>query len=98
MLVERADVRKLWTWSSNDSFQADLDSVSEAKRPLRKRIDDDAIRRVAKEVYGDGSNPNIRDAEPLIRKELPGAKRDAIRQVLKEEEFASLRRQPGNQP
>jgi hypothetical protein len=86
LLVGRSDVEELWPFSNY--------------REPRRKVNDDDIRSAAKDIYAKGKNdpPNLRDAEPLIRGRLPGAKRDDIRRILGEAEFADVRRKPGNQP
>jgi hypothetical protein len=87
LLVERSDVEGLWPLSSYP-------------REPRWMVNDDDIRRAARDIYAEGKNgrPNVPDAEQLIRRRIPGAKRDDIRRILGESEFADVRRKPGNQP
>ena len=50
------------------------------------------ITEVARQIYANpGRGPNLAEAEQAIRRLLPGATREPIRQVLDEAEFSSLR-------
>jgi len=55
---------------------------------------------VVMEIYSNASAnpPNAVEAEEFVREKLPGATRKFIRQILKDPEFAKVRRRPGNQP
>jgi hypothetical protein len=87
LLVERSNVEELWP-------------LSNYPREPRRKINDDDIRSAARCIYAEGKNdpPNVPNAEQLIRQRLSSAKRDDIRRILGESEFADARRKPGNQP
>jgi hypothetical protein len=93
LFVLRAGVMDLWPES---------DQVGAAEP--RRYASAQSIREIAAAVYArDRDNPpNITVAEQLVRSRLAEmnrrASRDAIRNILKEPEFASKRRQSGNQP
>ena len=102
LLVERSAVQELWPLSNyrrKDSSQTDSGSVSQPEKLPRRKIDDEQIRNTARDIYLENKSnpPNMPDAERLIRQKLPGAKRDDIRRVLSEAEFADVRRKAGNQ-
>jgi len=99
LLIERSAVQKLWPFEDHEILCQNRGGGKD--RPLKRpSYTDDEIRAAVEEVYkAAGKNPpNINVAEPLVREKLPGAGRKAIRQILKEEEFVTLRRKPGNQP
>ena len=103
LLVERSAVQELWPLSSHrreDSSQTASGSNTQPQKLPRRSVDDDEICSAARVIYRERENdpPNIPEAEPLIRQKLPGAKRNNIRLILSEDEFADVRRKPGNQP
>lgn len=59
----------------------------------------EAVREAARAVYRDHNQPNMRNAEKLIREVLRASGRrpgkDALRDVLREDQFAKQRRDPG---
>jgi hypothetical protein len=59
-----------------------------------------AIRQAARQLYESaaGPPPNVTLAEQLLRSKLPGARRQLVRPVLAEPEFADQRRKAGKQP
>jgi hypothetical protein len=97
LLLLRSRVLELWQMPSDtapDSEQAEPPKLSRRKR------EDAEIQQAAREVYRGAPEdpPNMDEAGREICQRLPGADRDAVRKVLKEEEFAKLRRPSGNQP
>jgi hypothetical protein len=103
LLIERRAMQRLWPLEDKDVHCRKLDSGGGEDEPLRRRrrsYTDDEIRNAAKQVYrgAPGHPPNMNDAGREICKMLVGAPRGAVRKVLKEDEFANLRRPSGNQP
>ena len=103
LLVERSAVRELWPLLHNwhkDPSQTHWRSTIQPEKLPRRSVDDDEIRSAARDVYRERENdrPNMPKAERLIRQKLRGGKRDDIRRILSEVEFAGIRRKPGNQP
>jgi len=90
LLLRKEPVLRLWpNTEGNGSSAENTKSVSHASK--------DAIRIEAKKIYQNyDPKPNIADAEKLIREALPTARRQSIRSVLSEPQFASLRRPAGN--
>jgi hypothetical protein len=102
LLVERSAVRELWPLSNHrpkDSHQANSRPAHQP-RQQRRPASKSQIRQVLKEIYADPTNdrPNEEDAWKLLQTMLPNAKRSMVREVLREDEFASQRRPRGNQP
>lgn len=58
------------------------------------------IRAELKTIYADPVNdrPNMEEAWKLLHAKLPNARKKATRPILREAQFASQRRKPGNQP
>ena len=58
------------------------------------------IRAELKKIYADPVNdrPNMEKAWKLLRSKLPNARKEMTRQILREAQFATQRRDPGNQP
>ena len=90
LLLLRTRVMELWP----------LSSTTQPGKLRRRKFNDDEILSAARDVYGKKENdrPNTPDAERLVRQKLGGGKRDNIRRILREPEFADIRRKPGNQP
>lgn len=89
LLLLQSRVQELWPKKTPGNL-----SDAPAKKPVPSQ---DMIRTEARNVYRNfDPKPNIADAEVLIRKALPSAKRDLIRRVLNESEFESQRRPAGN--
>lgn len=97
LFLLRSRVFELWPPSNHE--RKDRGSTTEPEKPLRRSVDDDQIRTAARDIYRErkGDPPNKPTAEQLIRQRLGGGKRDDIRRILDEEEFANLRREAGNQ-
>jgi hypothetical protein len=55
------------------------------------------IRQALRQIYDEaGDNPpNVNGAWQLIKARLPNARRNLVREVLREDEFARRRRKPG---
>jgi hypothetical protein len=103
LLVERSAVQRLWPLSSNPtkgSAPTGSTSTTQPKKSPRRKVDDDQILSAARDIYRKRENdpPNMDESERLIRQRLGGGKREDIRKILKQEEFAHLRRASGNQP
>ena len=102
LLVERSAAQKLWPLSNHrrkDSRQANSRPAHQT-RQQRRPASKSQIRQVLNEIYADPTNdrPNEEVAWKLLQPMLPNAKRGMVREVLKEDEFASQRRLRGNQP
>jgi hypothetical protein len=103
LLVERSAVQRLWPLSSNPIkglAPTGSTSTTQPKRSPRQKVYDHQILSEARAIYREKENdpPNMDEAERLIRLSLGGGKRDDIRKILRQEEFAHLRRKSGNQP
>jgi len=96
LLVDRSAVKQLWPLTAEYSSQTTPSSTDSPQKPPRKAVTPDEIMNAAEDVYREHDRPNIPKAELLIRKKLPGAKRDDIRKILELPQF--VRRDPGNQP
>jgi hypothetical protein len=100
--VERSAVQKLWGlpgYQRKDLGQ----TVSKltGREDQRQRPPSEAkIREELRKIYADPSNdrPNVNKAYDLLRVSLPNVRRKSVMDILKEPEFASRRRDPGNQP
>jgi hypothetical protein len=79
--------------------ELDEEALDEASGAAR-RVSDKQILEVTRMIYRtDPLNPpNVNEAQPLIRKKLPGATRERMKPILRLPEFAKLRRRPGKQP
>jgi len=98
LMVDRSAVEKLWPLPGDTRLNPEgAGAASSHPKPQRQKRDPDEIRQAAKDLYEESPDdpPNKTIAEQKIRRRLPGADRDTIRDVLNE--FARLRRQPGNQ-
>jgi hypothetical protein len=97
--VERSAVCKLWPLPGYK--QESRQPVSQPPDQQRTRPASAAeIRSGLKTIYADTSNygPNVNVACRLLRAKLSNAGKKLVMQILKEPEFASRRRGPGNQP
>jgi len=100
-LVDRSAVERLWPLPGDTSpTPKGADTHSSRPKLQRTKHEPDEVRQAARDLY-DGSPadrpPNKPIAEQMIRRALPGADRDTIRDVLMEPDIASRRRKPGNQ-
>jgi hypothetical protein len=101
LLAERPAVQRLWPLEDKDVHCRKLDLGGGEDEPLRGRsFTKDEMRNAAWEVYRGAPEdpPNMNKAGREICQRLVGANRDAVREILREEEFAKLRRPSGNQP
>ena len=89
LLLLQSRVYGLWPNKALEDLRSDVTK--------KATISPDVIRTEARNLYCNlDPKPNIARAEKLIREVLPYAKRDSIRDVLNELEFASQRRPAGN--
>jgi hypothetical protein len=101
LLVDRSDVQRLWPLPADTSPNPEeVDARSIGPKSQKKTRNPDEIRQAARDLYRESpdDSPNMDVAEREIRRRLPGADRDDIRDVLRETEFSSLRKPAGNQP
>jgi hypothetical protein len=98
LLLLRTRVFELWPLSNHE--RKERGSTTQPKKLRRRKVEEDEIRRVARDIYRENENdpPNKPTAERLIRQRLGGGKRPDIRKILEEVEFHGVRREPGNQP
>jgi hypothetical protein len=96
LLILRADILRLWP--APDAGSTGI-AVGGTHRKPHGKASPDSIREAARKVYRESHSkpPNIEEAWPLIKKELPNASRDQARKILKEPEFEKQRLKPGNQ-
>jgi len=97
LLLLRSGVLELWPPSNHE--RKDRASSTQLEKSQRRSVGDDEIRSAARDIYRErkGDEPNKEKSERLVRQRLLGGKRDDIRRILDEEEFANLRRKAGNQ-
>jgi hypothetical protein len=101
LFLLRSRILELWPLQGDTRPNAEgAGTGSSRPEPRRQKREPDEIRQAARDLYEESPNdpPNISKAEQEIRRRLPGADRDTIRDELKKEEFASRRRRRGNQP
>jgi hypothetical protein len=101
LLVERSAVQELWPLSNQrpqHSHQADSRPAPQPRQQQRP-ASKSQIRQVLREIYADPTNdrPNEENAWKILKPMLLNAKRDRVREVLLEDEFASQRRPRGSQ-
>jgi hypothetical protein len=81
---------------SKEHILTEWPSSKSSSKPPAAAVSKPQIREVAKRVLrGRPRQPNINEATKLIKGEIPNARRQRIREVLKETEFARMRRKPG---
>ena len=93
--LRRDDVMRLWWGDASPTINHQARSVESRKQRTRPAPIEE-IREDAREIYKEGS-PNILIAEKRIKEKRPNTPRALIRSVLKEDEFARLRRPRGHQ-
>jgi hypothetical protein len=97
LLIAAGDLRRLWPLAEvMIGSNADVSESRSSALP-RRRTSKSEIHEVAREVYTAraANPPNMIEAPNLIRERLPAASRQRIREVLREPEFANLRRPSG---
>jgi hypothetical protein len=96
LLLLRSRVFELWPQSNHE--RKDRASTTQPEKLPRRGVGEDEIRSAARDIYREINRPNKDISERLVRQRLRGGKRDDIRRILDEDEFANVRRKAGNQP
>jgi len=98
LLLLCAKVYELWPTKEGDRVPSRSSPMAAPDKKYKAVIpDENVIRNEVRELYGRSTpKPNMAQAEQSIRASIPGATRNMIRTVLKEDEFAKQRRSAGN--
>jgi hypothetical protein len=101
--VARSDVSRIWPMPERRDKGSTIDCEilgDENHESQRRPASEAQIRNMLRGIYSDpqSNRPNVNKAWTILKKQLPNASKSQAMKVLKEEEFASRRRPPGNQP
>jgi hypothetical protein len=82
---------------SNDCVTTSPKVRNESPGPSRMPASEPEIREVLHKIYDEarGDPPNVNNAWDLVTQRLPNARRQRVREVLRENEFSRQRREPG---
>jgi hypothetical protein len=101
--VSRSDVDRIWPMPKRREKGSTIDREilrDEDYQSQRRPVSEPQIRERLRGIYSDprSNRPNVNQAWTILKKQLPNASKSRVMEVLKEDEFASRRRKPGNQP